>query len=471
MYCRNVSFSSLLFLIAPFLQLTSQVAISSPPSSSLLTASVSANPIVANKAVAAAAAGTAVNGVPSPPVSTRTDVTTWAAQDTVATPGPVATILDQTPPSAGEIVICNGSRFLCQKSYGNVTFMAAANSSSGMGFHPFDGQFLSVGAILNGGVRALHVEIYPPASGSSGNGTGQLRTCVGDCVYRDTGFFLTYMATIVNWMLLETNKNEVVTLFLVDKFDVDISLISSALDQAGASKLSWRPTTPGRPSRAAMPILYDMIVTLNQRLVVFLDTKPSYQDGVVDNTPCILSKRDYFIETQEVVTSVTEFATCALPGPTISNSQMTIAYHILTVTLSTTVQSSFVNNWNSKVLSEEQIISSKATSINAYPYCTIFDRWNAATTNCETDPTQGLLLHANACADQSSRLSTIQAPLYPNIIMVNWVEKGAVLETQDKLNGIPPRSCNWSKATGTLDETQVDCVASAVKAIVLPSAL
>ncbi|KAI6031557.1 PLC-like phosphodiesterase [Pisolithus microcarpus] len=95
---------------------------------------------------------------------------------------------------------CNGSPDLCDRSFGNVTFVGTHDSYAvGVNNRRFSQQ-------LKDGVRMLQVQVH--------NQSGTLELCHTSCLLYDGGPFSAYLETVKSW--LDANPNEVLSILVVN---------------------------------------------------------------------------------------------------------------------------------------------------------------------------------------------------------------------------------------------------------------
>jgi len=199
-------------------------------------------------------------------------------------------LLVQAAPVEKRLVplVCNGHAQLCDRSYGNVTYIGSHDSYS------IDGDFLdlaanqrvSVSAQLDLGVRFLQAQSHLK--------NGALELCHTSCDLLDGGSLVNWLTTIVTW--LTANPHEVVTLLVTNNDDVDVGQYwAPAFQESGMDELVYTP--PHVPMlRSEWPTLRELI-SANHRVVVFMDTLAN-----VTEVPYILPELDHMWETPFDVT-------------------------------------------------------------------------------------------------------------------------------------------------------------------------
>lgn len=155
--------------------------------------------------------------------------------------------------------VCNGHAELCDRSYGNVTFIGTHNSY-GNGSSIMDNQGKGVVDQLNDGVRTLQVQAH---KGSAGD----IRLCHSSCTLLDGGSLTSYLTKVKGWM--DANPNEVVSLVIVNIDTIEPSTYASAFDAAGMTSNVYQPAG-AVTAIDAWPTLGSMIEN-GGRMVVFMD--------------------------------------------------------------------------------------------------------------------------------------------------------------------------------------------------------
>ncbi|TFK35682.1 PLC-like phosphodiesterase [Crucibulum laeve] len=165
---------------------------------------------------------------------------------------------------------CNGRTELCERPYGNVTFLGAHDSfaASGNPFALARTQEIDVAAQLKLGVRMLQ------AQGRMNN--NKLHFCHTSCGLFDGGSVEDYLKKVKTF--LDQNSNEVLTLIFTNPENISVAEVwKPAFDNSGISDLAYVPNEP-IPKRDDWPTLGDMIET-KKRVVVFLDKGAAAPEG------------------------------------------------------------------------------------------------------------------------------------------------------------------------------------------------
>lgn len=159
--------------------------------------------------------------------------------------------------------VCNGHAELCDRSYGNVTFIGTHNSY-GNGTSIMDNQGKGVVAQLNDGVRTLQVQAH-----TSG---GDIHLCHSSCTLLDGGTLLAYLTKVKTW--LDANVDEVITMVIVNSDTISPATYATAFASAGLNETVYIPTS-ATTEVTAWPTLGSMIES-GQRMVVFMDYNADY---------------------------------------------------------------------------------------------------------------------------------------------------------------------------------------------------
>ncbi|KAF8349695.1 PLC-like phosphodiesterase [Amanita rubescens] len=146
---------------------------------------------------------------------------------------------------------CNGYAQLCNRSYGNITFVGA-HDSYGIGSinQLTANQDQNVTRQLNDGIRMLQMQAHWQ--------NNEIYLCHTSCDLENGGTLLSYLMTVQSW--LSTNPNEVLTLLIVNSDDLFASQYDTVFKAAGLDTISY----------ANWPTLGSMI-NAGTRLVTFLD--------------------------------------------------------------------------------------------------------------------------------------------------------------------------------------------------------
>ncbi|KAI5891247.1 PLC-like phosphodiesterase [Schizophyllum commune H4-8] len=169
---------------------------------------------------------------------------------------------------------CNGHAELCDRSYGNVTFMGSHDSFA-YSDDPLAlarDQEVDIPTQLDTGVRLLQAQSHM-------NGD-DLHFCHTSCILFDGGKVVDYLKTVKTW--LDANPDEVLTLLFTNPEDVSLTDVwKPAFDDAGITDLAYVP--PSLPVKQDdWPTLGELLDS-GKRVVVFLDANadPSQVDFIL----------------------------------------------------------------------------------------------------------------------------------------------------------------------------------------------
>lgn len=196
---------------------------------------------------------------------------------------------------------CNGHPALCDRPWSNITHIGAHDSAF-VGIMPFENQNVDVTTQLDAGIRFLQVQTHR-------NHFGHLGLCHTHCIMEDAGLLSAYLTTVREW--LDTHPNEVVTLLLTNNDHVNMSAYDAAYTEAGMQKYVFYPSsaTSFWISPTSWPTLGELIGN-GTRLISFMD----YGTDTA-HVPYILPEFSFFWETPFDVTSWNDFESCEINRP------------------------------------------------------------------------------------------------------------------------------------------------------------
>ena len=216
-------------------------------------------------------------------------------------------------------VPCNGWTEFCQRSYSNVTMVAAHNSPFVKPGNAAANQALEVVTQLNDGIRMLQFQTHRV------NGT--MYMCHTSCDLLNAGPLEDYFSTVKQW--LDQNPYEVVTILMGNDDGVWARNYTPPMENSGLIKYVY--TAPTEPmSLDDWPTLGEMILT-QQRVVVMLDYMANQQ-----RIPWLLEEWDQMWETPFSPTN-RDFP-CTQQRPkgqdrSVSEKRMYLANHNLNVNI------------------------------------------------------------------------------------------------------------------------------------------
>ncbi|KAH8700614.1 PLC-like phosphodiesterase [Talaromyces proteolyticus] len=274
---------------------------------------------------------------------------------------------------------CNGRSEYCDRSYSNITFIGAHDSPF-VGSGLSDNQNLNITAQLEFGIRFLQGQTHK-------NDDGTLDMCHTSCILEDAGSLSDFLGTVKTW--LDANPNEVVTLLVTNGDNLAIDDFASSFNSSGIQPYLYiPPTSPDVLPINQWPTLQDLINN-GTRAIAFLDYGAN-----MSSVPYILDEFQYYFETPFDVTDPS-FSNCSIdrPAGASPDSLMYIVNHFLDV----------------------DILGAKVP-----------DRDAAGTTNAASG-NGSIGAQAASCDSQYDRL--------PNVLLVDFTDKGAVIDAQNALNG------------------------------------
>jgi len=154
---------------------------------------------------------------------------------------------------------CNGFSTLCDRSYGNVTFVGAHDSYAVGTNNLLANQDYNLTQQLTDGVRMLQVQAH--------NQTGTIQLCHTSCSLYNGGTLSDYLTNVKAWMI--SNPNDVVSILIVNYDNFPPSAYDTVFKAVGLDSMSYAPTSSALPE-SGWPTLGSMIDN-GTRLVTFLD--------------------------------------------------------------------------------------------------------------------------------------------------------------------------------------------------------
>ncbi|KAG7452901.1 PLC-like phosphodiesterase [Guyanagaster necrorhizus] len=166
--------------------------------------------------------------------------------------------------------VCNGHAELCNRGYGNVTFLSShdsyAISTDILALARV--QEVDLAAQLDLGVRMLQAESHMDGD--------EFKFCHTSCALFDGGLVVDYLKIVKNW--LDDNPNEVLTFLFTNPEGLSLTDVwKPAFDEADITDLAYVPPT-NPMARDDWPTLGEFIDS-GKRVIVFLDYG---DDGSVD---------------------------------------------------------------------------------------------------------------------------------------------------------------------------------------------
>nr|THU76809.1 PLC-like phosphodiesterase [Dendrothele bispora CBS 962.96] len=275
--------------------------------------------------------------------------------------------------------VCNGRAELCNRPYGNTTFLGSHDSAffSSDPFALARDQEVDIPTQLSLGVRFLQSQAHEK--------DGALHFCHTSCDLFDGGLVVDYLSKVKTF--LDANPNEVLTLLFTNPEGLSLTdMWKPAFDNSGVTPFTYVP--PHQPmKRSEWPTLGQLIDS-GKRVIVFLDAGA---DGSVD-----------FI--------LSEFTQLWEPPFSETNSTFPCSVDRIDGPLSTVDHLNMLNhNLNVDLLGTGILLS---------------DRIDAPTTNGVTS----ILANANGCAPFAGGVA-------PNFVMLDYVNVGQGMQAVNRLNG------------------------------------
>lgn len=250
-----------------------------------------------------------------------------------------------TPASAQ--TACNNSPSLCSRAYNNITHLGAHDSpflrDKSTSFSTSGNHYYNSTVQLDAGVRLLSAQVH---KNNSASGTDKWRLCHSTCDLLDAGSLTNWLKEIKTWM--DANKNEVVTVLLVNSDDASASDIGPQFASSGIDTYAYTPPSTAVPR--TWPTLQSLINN-GTRLMTFVATltEPSSQ------YPYLMDEFTYIFENDFENESPTNY-TCTPNRPTgltasSTGGRMFLMNHFLYSTALFGIQqpnSSYVNVTNAE---------------------------------------------------------------------------------------------------------------------------
>lgn len=160
--------------------------------------------------------------------------------------------------------ICNGSPDLCNRSFGNVTFVGAHDSYAVGINNLFTNQDYNITQQLNDGIRMLQMQAH--------NSSGVIHLCHTSCSLYDGGILQAYLTTVKTW--LDANPNEVLSLLIVNYDDLPPTNYDTVFKLVGLDTMSYSPSSSSL-SESSWPTLGSLIDS-GKRLITFMDYEADF---------------------------------------------------------------------------------------------------------------------------------------------------------------------------------------------------
>lgn len=156
---------------------------------------------------------------------------------------------------------CNNHPEFCERSYSNITHIAAHNSPFVVPNNAASNQLLPVTDQLNDGIRMLQGATHYDAT------TGVISYCHTSCNILNAGTAENYFAVVAAWVA--THPFDVVTLLIGNSDFIGVGNYTTPLEASGLAKYAYVP--PRVPMNISdWPTLSSMILS-QKRVLIFLD--------------------------------------------------------------------------------------------------------------------------------------------------------------------------------------------------------
>ncbi|KZT30873.1 PLC-like phosphodiesterase [Neolentinus lepideus HHB14362 ss-1] len=183
---------------------------------------------------------------------------------------------------------CNGHAELCDRSYGNVTFVGAHDSYAVGTNNLAANQDYNITQQLNDGIRMLQMQAH--------NNGGVIQLCHTSCSLYNGGTLQDYLTTVKAWM--DSNPNDIVSLLIVNSDDLSPSQYDAVFKAVGLDNMSYTPESSA-VTQSSWPTLGSMIDS-GKRLVTFMDASADFS-----SVPYIIDEFTNIWETAYDVTDTT----------------------------------------------------------------------------------------------------------------------------------------------------------------------
>ncbi|KAJ2998173.1 hypothetical protein NUW58_g412 [Xylaria curta] len=268
---------------------------------------------------------------------------------------------------------CNGKAEYCDRAYSKITF-AGSHNSGFVGIGPSDNQLTSVSAQLDQGIRFLTTQTHDK--------NGVIQMCHTSCALLDAGPLENYLKTVRTWV--DSHPDDVVTLLITNGDAIDVNKFADAFKTAGLDSYTFAPA--GKLGFDDWPTLGSLISSGN-RVIVFMD----YHSDTT-KVPYILDQFAYYFETPfDPLEAQLSGCNIDRPNGASADGRLILANH----------------NRNYEVL-----------GINLPDLAHAIETNSVASITTQTD----------TCKKLHGR--------NPNVVLLDYVVLGEVINAQNKLNGL-----------------------------------
>ncbi|KDQ63324.1 hypothetical protein JAAARDRAFT_188912 [Jaapia argillacea MUCL 33604] len=154
---------------------------------------------------------------------------------------------------------CNGHAELCDRSFGNITFVGSHDSYAIGTNNLATNQDVSITQQLNDGIRMLQVQAH--------NLSGTIQLCHTSCALYNGGTLQSYLTTVKTWM--DANPNDVLSLLIVNSDDLPPTAYDTVFKAAGLDTLSYAPSFSALTA-SQWPTL-GTLISSGKRILTFMD--------------------------------------------------------------------------------------------------------------------------------------------------------------------------------------------------------
>ncbi|KAF1826469.1 PLC-like phosphodiesterase [Dissoconium aciculare CBS 342.82] len=278
---------------------------------------------------------------------------------------------------------CSGRPEFCDRKYSNVSLIGAHDSGFvGPILDPRVNQELNVKAQLDAGIRWLEIQVHVL--------NGVLSLCHTSCLELYAGSLAKYLSDVKTW--LDSHPNDVVSMILANADRSNVTQYDAVFNATGLKKYAFIPETSPQPLSLDQWPTYRSLIAAGTRAVVFMDYRADEP-----KVPYILDEFKYYSETPYDTTDP-NFAQCTIDRAAttgVSNS-MYIMNHFL----------------DTNVAGTGILIPDNVRDFQT----------NNATGN------GSIGAQADLCVSLYNRP--------PNVVFVDFFNRGDVFRAQDNLNGI-----------------------------------
>ncbi|KAJ4356840.1 uncharacterized protein N0V89_004877 [Didymosphaeria variabile] len=170
--------------------------------------------------------------------------------------------------SAQTTTACNNSPSLCSRAYNNITHLGAHDSpfvrDKSTSFSTSGNQYYNSTVQLDAGVRLLSAQVH---KNSSATGEDEWHLCHSTCDLLDMGSLTSWLKEIKTWMDADANKNEVVTVLIVNSDDATASDLGAQFASSGIDDYAYTPASTSVPK--TWPTL-ESLISNGTRLMTFV---------------------------------------------------------------------------------------------------------------------------------------------------------------------------------------------------------